>query len=376
MRLFLSVLLCSISLFTTAQKKEKIQILNAEEFRYSEKSKKDAQRLIGNVQLKHQDVLMFCDSAYMYKSSSYVEAFGNVKIKQGDSLTLYGDYLQYVSDEKKADIQRNVRLVRPDLVLSTDRMIMDRNTNMAYYENGGTIKSTTDNNTLVSKKGYFHMKSNVMYFKEEVILTSPEYTISSDTMRYNTNNSEVSFFGPTEIVSKENYIYCENGYYNTITERSIFYKNAYLLSDNKELRGDTIAYDRERAYGEARSNVSIIDTVENIIVKGNLVEGINNNFLDTGFSSVLNTRAILLFILLISLNITAYFNSGFKYVCLIMLVYMLNSAIDNAVLFSGFMHLTDRPYFSAFSVTRPLFIIALFWVFIIHKDKKKSIKKV
>ena len=272
MRLFLSVLLCSISLFTTAQKKEKIQILNAEEFRYSEKSKKDAQRLIGNVQLKHQDVLMFCDSAYMYKSSSYVEAFGNVRIKQGDSLTLYGDYLQYVSDKKKADIQRNVRLVRPDLVLSTDRMIMDRNTNMAYYENGGTIKSTTDNNTLVSKKGYFHMKSNMMYFKEEVILTSPEYTISSDTMRYNTNNSEISFFGPTEIVSKENYIYCENGYYNTITERSIFYKNAYLLSENKELRGDTIAYDREKGYGEARSNVSIIDTVENIIVKGNLAK--------------------------------------------------------------------------------------------------------
>ena len=108
------------------------------------------------------------------------------------------------------------------------------------------------------------------------------------------------------------------------------------------------------------------------IVKGNLVGGINNYFLDTGFLSVLNARAMLLFLLLISLNITAYFNYGFKYVCLIMLVYMLNSAIDNAVLFSGFMHLTDRPYFSAFSVTRPLFIIALFWVFIIHKDKDKS----
>ena len=78
------------------------------------------------------------------------------------------------------------------------------------------------------------------------------------------------------------------------------------------------------------------------IVKGNLVEGINNNFLDTGFLSVLNTRAILLFILLISLNIAAYFNSGFKYVSLIMLVYMLNSAIDNAVLFSGFMHLMQQ----------------------------------
>ncbi|MDB2333133.1 hypothetical protein N9V53_07310 [Amylibacter sp.] len=112
------------------------------------------------------------------------------------------------------------------------------------------------------------------------------------------------------------------------------------------------------------------------IVKGNLVGGIDNNFLNTGFLSVLNARAILLFLLLISLNISAYFNYGFKYVCLILLAYMINSAIDNAVLFSGFMHITDRPYFSAFSATRPLFIIALFWVLIIHKDNKKAVKSV
>tara|TARA_B110000914_G_C15311452_1_gene375888 strand:- start:159 stop:644 length:486 start_codon:yes stop_codon:yes gene_type:complete len=105
------------------------------------------------------------------------------------------------------------------------------------------------------------------------------------------------------------------------------------------------------------------------MVKGNLVEGINNNFLETGFSSVLNARAILLLLLLIFLNISAYFNYGFKYVCLILLAYMINSAIDNAVLFSGFLHLTDRPYLSAFNVTRPLFVIALFWVMIIHKDE-------
>ena len=108
------------------------------------------------------------------------------------------------------------------------------------------------------------------------------------------------------------------------------------------------------------------------IVKGNLVGGIDNNFLDTEFLSVLNARGILLLLLMISLNVLAYFNYGFKYVCLIILAYMINSAIDNAVLFSGFMHLTDRPYLSVFTVTRPLFIIALFWVMIIHKDKDKD----
>jgi hypothetical protein len=105
------------------------------------------------------------------------------------------------------------------------------------------------------------------------------------------------------------------------------------------------------------------------LVTGNLIEGVNITFLEQGFSSVLNTRAILLLLLIILLNISAYLNRGFKYISLILIVYMFNSAIDNAIIFSGFLHLTDRPYLSAFNVTRPLIIIALFWGLIIHKDK-------
>ena len=109
------------------------------------------------------------------------------------------------------------------------------------------------------------------------------------------------------------------------------------------------------------------------LVKGNLVGGVNTNFLEQGgFLYVLNARAIILLLLLIFLNVSAYYNYGFKYACLVLIVYMLNSAIDNAVLYSGFMHLADRPYLSAFAITRPLFIISLFWVMIIHKNKFKS----
>ena len=109
------------------------------------------------------------------------------------------------------------------------------------------------------------------------------------------------------------------------------------------------------------------------LVKGNLVGGVNTNFIEQGgFLYVLNARAIILLLLLIFLNVSAYYNYGFKYACLVLIVYMLNSAIDNAVLYSGFMHLTDRPYLSAFAITRPLFIISLFWVMIIHKYKFKS----
>ena len=109
------------------------------------------------------------------------------------------------------------------------------------------------------------------------------------------------------------------------------------------------------------------------LVKGNLVGGVNTSFIEQGgFLYVLNARAIILLLLLIFLNMSAYYNYGFKYGCLVLIVYMLNSAIDNAILFSGFMHITDRPYFSAFTITRPLFIISLFWVMIIHKNNHQS----
>jgi hypothetical protein len=117
---------------------------------------------------------------------------------------------------------------------------------------------------------------------------------------------------------------------------------------------------------------ALITTALFFLVKGNLVGGVNTNFIEQGFLYVLNARAIILLILLIFLNVSAYYNYGFKYACLFLIVYMLNSAIDNAVLFSGLMHLSDRPYLSAFTITRPLFIISLFWVMIIHKYKFKS----
>ena len=42
-------------------------------------------RLIGNVRLKHEDALMFCDSAYVYSKTNKMDAYGHVRIVQGDS---------------------------------------------------------------------------------------------------------------------------------------------------------------------------------------------------------------------------------------------------------------------------------------------------
>ena len=45
--------------------------------------------------------------------------------------------------------------------------------------------------------------------------------------------------------------------------------NAYLEEEGRTLRGDTLYYEAEEGFGRARSNVELIDTAENMTLKGN-----------------------------------------------------------------------------------------------------------
>jgi lipopolysaccharide assembly outer membrane protein LptD (OstA) len=69
-----------------------------------------------------------------------------------------------------------------------------------------------------------------------------------------------TLLGPSIITSKENYIYCENGWYDTENEVARFSKNAIIVSDKQKLTGDSIYYNRKKGYGRATKNVKIIDT--------------------------------------------------------------------------------------------------------------------
>lgn len=104
------------------------------------------------------------------------------------------------------------------------------------------------------------------------------------------------------------------------------------------------------------------------LLKINQVAALDTNSLTEEFFIVLEGRVFVLFWLFVSLNMTAYFNFGFKAVCIIILVYILNSTIDNTILFSGIKDLLDELHFLAFVVTIPLCVIAIVGLMIIYKD--------
>jgi len=249
------------------QKVTKLEIMNAELTAYDVKIGKDARKLIGNVQMKHEDVIMSCDSAYFYTSTSSVDAFSNVKIVQGDTLTLTGDRIHYDGITKLARVRNNVKLVNNEITLLTDSLNYNRETEVADYLGGGIL--TQEESRLTSERGRFFIATEIFHFMDSVVIVNPDYTIYTDSLKYDTQ-TEISYFsGPTEIISEERYIYCEDGWYDTRNDISFVTTNAFLEEAGRTLRGDTLYYEAKEGFGRANSNVELIDTTENMILKGN-----------------------------------------------------------------------------------------------------------
>jgi len=104
-------------------------------------------------------------------------------------------------------------------------------------------------------------------------------------------------------------------------------------------------------------------------LKNSFLDGFDEGLLNEDVFTVFDGRAHIMFWLLVSMNVGAYFNFGFKVSCVIALVYLLNNTVDNAVLFAGLISLDDRPYFSVFILSRPLFFVLLASMGLAYKDK-------
>jgi len=248
-----------------SQKVTRIEILNSDSMEKDEKTA-NAIKYIGNVVFKHEEALMYCDSAYLFTEENLVTAYHHIHIEQGDTLDLYGDFLTYNGNEKLAEIRENVKLIDKENILTTHHLDFNLRTNIGYYINGGKIKN--GDNDLESGTGFYYSRLKLFHFRDSVVIHNPEYTIYADTLKYNTITEIAYFFGPTEIISKDNYIYCENGWYDTKKNVSQFNENAYLSSKGQYLRGDSLYYERETGLGKAFDDVELFDSTQNIILKG------------------------------------------------------------------------------------------------------------
>ncbi len=247
-------------------KKTKVYLLHSDILRFNKDLNPDARILVGNVRFRHDSVYMDCDSAYYYEAGNSLEAFGNVRMRQGDTLFIYGDRLFYDGNSRIAMLRENVRMIDRETVLTTDSFNYDRVFELAYFFDGGTLTDSV--NILTSDWGEYSPVTKDAVFNYDVRLVNPDFTLTSDTLKYNSQTKIANIVGPSEIVSEASHIYSESGYYNTITGKADLLNRSVLTNGAKRLVGDSLFYDKNQGYGEAFRDVVMTDTENKNILTG------------------------------------------------------------------------------------------------------------
>ena len=106
---------------------------------YKTRMDQKAEILVGNVQLSHKGAILFCDSARFYRADNSFDAYGRVKMVQGDTLKLLSDTLYYKGDDMVAHSIGNVRLYHKESRLETTFLDYFRKENLGVYHDGGTL---------------------------------------------------------------------------------------------------------------------------------------------------------------------------------------------------------------------------------------------
>ena len=273
--IILLLILCFCFSNTLAQERKRIQI------EYSGFLDKDQDNYPGatiltrdnsqQVYIVHEGVNMWCDKAIHYGEEDFIEAYGNVKMKQGDSINMSSKYAEYSGKSKLAFASGDVLLKEPSSTLTTDTLYFDRVKQQAYYRSKGKVVRDTSG-TITSQVGRYYMSTKKYQFVRYVVLVNPDYTINSDRLDFYTESGHAFLYGPTTIDSKESKIYCEKGFYNTKNDTGYFVKRSRIDYDNRIFEGDSMYFDRNKSFASANNNIVVTDSINKSIIKGHYAE--------------------------------------------------------------------------------------------------------
>ena len=274
MKIYLSILLLLFINLISSQEKKIIQIIEAGSFDRNEKKNPGANILKHNdkirVHLFHDGMNIWSDYALFYKKNNSFRANGNVVIKQGDSIELYSNSLDYDGNLRKIIAKGDVDFYNNKTNLKTEILFHDRNLNEIFFQDGGVIKDSVT--TIKSIEGKYFLENSKYTFIKDVEIKNPDYEINSNALDYLTKSEQAYFYGPTTIIGTDYEIYCEKGFYDTKNKKGYFIKNSQINYNNREIKGDSLTFNDLSQFASAYRNVKLTDTLNKTIIKGNYAE--------------------------------------------------------------------------------------------------------
>ncbi len=257
---------------TTADTTKKVHILNNTktlEFRTID----DSTRLTivtGDVKLRQGTALFYCDSCVINSRTNIFEAWGKVHINDSDTAHVYANHLRYLGNTKYAYLDGNVKLTDGHATLSTPDLEYDMQTNIGTYKNGGRV--VNQKTVLDSKEGYYYADLKDVYFKKDVRLRDPAYSIDTDSLLYNSQTRLTRFIAETTIKdSSGRVIKTREGFYNQATGKAEFASRPEVTDGDMKITGNRMVIDDSLGTAQIEGNGVVIDNKNHTTIIGGLI---------------------------------------------------------------------------------------------------------
>ncbi|MDR8390410.1 hypothetical protein NC796_04600 [Aliifodinibius sp. S!AR15-10] len=170
-------------------------------------------KLIGNVSLRMDDMVMYCDSAYQFLERSEVRAFGNIEIDTPNE-QIYADTLIYFTDVDFSQLR-------------------------------GRVIIEADSATLFSQAVDYRFSTRVGHFLKDVRLQDPDGVLKANSGFYYREPDSAVFRGNVQISDSLQYIEGDSLFINRRKNTYRLYSNVFV--DDREnsviLKGDSLKSD-------------------------------------------------------------------------------------------------------------------------------------
>jgi len=251
---------------------KKVHILNNTrnlEFRTVDDSTK-LTIVTGDVKLRQGTALFYCDSCVINNRTNIFEAWGKVHINDSDTANVYANHLRYLADTKLAYLDGNVKLTDGNATLTTPDLEYDMQTNIGTYKNGGRV--VNKKTVLDSKEGYYYADLKDVYFKKDVRLRDPAYSIDTDSLLYNSQTRLTRFIAETTIKdSSGRIIKTREGFYNQATGKAEFGSRPEVTDGDMKITGNRMAIDDSLGTAQIEGNGVVIDNKNHTTIIGGLI---------------------------------------------------------------------------------------------------------
>lgn len=267
--LFLA-LLVAVPLSAQRQRTEQtdslVRLLGCDELRQRDDHGRSTRMALGNARFEHNATMLLCDTAYWRVDEGIIDAFGNVRIIQNETI-LSSERLVYLVESNLAQFRGTVVQLQDKKRNTLRTSDLDYNTqdSVATFRRGGSFRDQ-DGQVIESETGSYDSKRKEFLFLRDVNMYTDSIFIKTDVLTYNTETS-VALLGTGTCAWKgDDYmLFSKAGKYERAREYFLFTHDVHLQTRDQEAWCDSLHYWRLSNDALMCGNVAVLDTTRDVM---------------------------------------------------------------------------------------------------------------